>query len=192
MHRPEPAPSPPPGRPAAPPEARLQLIDLAAVVVGYSLAAVLFRAFWPRSQVSPHLVAFASGFYLWLGMAMSGPLLLFRRRGEAAPEGPARAGAAASAADRRTWAENAWLVIGVYWIIMGALVLPGRLHAFRFGDTILFGAMPLVASVAFRMFGRRPVLPASAEAWTHLAAVALIVTWPFAWLCLIVVGQAIL
>ena len=44
------------------PRFRIQLIDLAAMVVGYGLAAVLFRAFWPQKGVSPALGLFAVGF----------------------------------------------------------------------------------------------------------------------------------
>jgi hypothetical protein len=186
----------PPGSPAtaaAPPPSRLQLIDLAAMVIGYGLAGVLFRAFWPHSRVSPHLVAFATGFYLWLGMAMSGPLLLLRRQAGLSIASPPDASRPAPGTGQRTWAEKAWLAIGVYWIVLGALVLPSRLQAFRFGDTLLFGAVPLVASLAFRMFGtRRTDSPPTPATWTHGAGIALVVSWPFAWFCLIVVGQAIL
>ena len=59
---------------------RIQLIDLAAIVVGYGLAAILFRAFWPHTGVPPALGIFAVVFYIWLGLAMSGPLLLLRHR----------------------------------------------------------------------------------------------------------------
>ena len=59
---------------------RLQLVDVAALVIGYGLAAVLFRAFWPRDSVSPAVTFFAIGFYIWLGLAMSGPLILLRQR----------------------------------------------------------------------------------------------------------------
>ena len=62
------------------PRFRLQLLDLSALVVGYGMAAVLFRAFWPRGEVSPGILGFAIGFYVWLGLAMSGPLLLLRHR----------------------------------------------------------------------------------------------------------------
>ena len=59
---------------------RIRLIDLAAMVVGYGLAAILFRAFWPHTGVPPALGIFAVCFYIWLGLAMSGPLLLLRQR----------------------------------------------------------------------------------------------------------------
>jgi hypothetical protein len=171
---------------------RIDLMEVAAIVVGYGLAALLFRAFWPRAGVSLALAVFAIGFYLWLGLAMSGPLLLLRQRtpvqaaGGEQPSVPRRAGS-------RTWAEIAWLLIGVYWIVLGVFILPVRLHSFRFGDTVLFGAVPLAAGLVMRLFGprapdsARPALP-----WTHHAAVALVATWPIAWLCLIVLGEATL
>jgi hypothetical protein len=174
---------------------RIDLAEIVAIVVGYGLAALLFRAFWPSAGVSLAPGLFAIGFYLWLGLAMSGPLLLLRKghsppaRGteqEAHP--PAR-----DPAGSRTWAEMAWLLIGVYWIVLGVFVLPVRLHSFRFGDTVLFGAVPLGAAVIMRLFGPRPGSSGNSSLpWTHHAAVALVVTWPIAWLCLIVLGEAAL
>jgi hypothetical protein len=87
----------------------------------------------------------------------------------------------------------AWLLIGVYWIVLGVFILPIRLHSFRFGDTVLFGTVPLVASLIFRLFGPRTAASSgSSPPWTHRAAVALVATWPIAWLCLIVLGEATL
>ena len=117
------------------------------------MAAVLFRAFWPNGEVSPALGVFAIGFYVWLGLAMSGPLLLLRHRPATTRR---RADAAASPRipherPSRTWAEMAWLLIGVYWFVMGVFVLPIRLHNFRFERHA-----PLRPGPA----GRRPGLPA--------------------------------
>jgi hypothetical protein len=181
--------------PPSPPRGtwRIDLVDGVAIVVGYGLAALLFRAFWPSAGVSPALGCFAIGFYCWLGLAMSGPLLLWRHGevGEAAPEPPGGRAAAGS----RTWAEIAWLVIGVYWIVLGVFVLPLRLHDFRLGDTVLFGSVPLLTGLVLRFFGPRPThgrRPEDRRRWTHHAAVALLVTWPMAWVCLIVLGEEIL
>ena len=171
---------------------RIDLMEVAAIVVGYGLAALLFRAFWPRAGVSLALAVFAIGFYLWLGLAMSGPLLLLRQRtpvqaaGGEQPSVPRRAGS-------RTWAEIAWLLIGVYWIVMGLFILPIRMQSFRFGDTVLFGLVPVAAALVFRLFGPRstPEIRAAAS-WTHHAAVGLLATWPIAWFCLIVLGRTML
>ncbi len=170
---------------------RIQLIDMTALVVGYGLAAVLFRAFWPQSHVPPALGLFAVGLYVWLGLAMSGQLIL-QRHGHARPVHPDGTESAQSATPTaRTWAEMAWLLIGVYWIVMGVFILPIRLHSFRFSDTILFGLVPLVAGLMLRLFGPR-IRPRDRDhvAWTHQVAVGLLVTWPLAWVCLIVAAEA--
>jgi hypothetical protein len=171
---------------------RLQLVDLAALVVGYGMAAVLFRAFWPKGDVSSGVFGFAVGFYVWLGLAMSGPLLLLRQRRPVSVVIPSLESLPSKPPPSRTWAEMAWLLIGVYWFVMGVLVLPIRLHNFKFGDTLLFGLAPLAAGLVFRLFGSRAFPENPAAPWTHQAAVALLVTWPVAWLCLIVVGGSVL
>ena len=181
--------------PSSPPRRfRLQLVDVAALIVGYGMAAVLFRAFWPRNEVSPVVLAFAIGFYVWLGLAMSGPLLLLRQR-KFAPAGSPDAETGiprSSGPASRTWAEMAWLLIGVYWLIMGVLVLPIRLHDFKFSDTLLFGLAPLAAGLVLRLFGSKAFPESPTTAWTHQAAVALLFTWPIAWFFLIVLGLLVL
>jgi hypothetical protein len=175
---------------------RIQLVDVAALVVGYGMAAVLFRAFWPKSGVTVALGLFAVGFYLWLGLAMSGPLLLLRRdpRTTQSPKStPTKVPDPHLGEHRsRTWAEIAWLLIGVYWIVMGVFVLPIRLESFRFGDTVLFGLVPIVAGLVLRLFGPKASPDYRAESWTHRAAVGLLATWPVAWFCLIVLGRTLL
>ena len=70
-----------PGRPRG-----FHLLDIAALVVGYSMASLLIRAFWPDGGRPPLAEIAAIGLvYLWLGLAMSGPLVLLVRR----PAGPA-------------------------------------------------------------------------------------------------------
>src|SRR5438874_442744 len=183
-------------RPPGPPSPfRIQLLDVSGLVVGYGMAAVLFRAFWPSGGVTVALGLFAVGFYLWLGLAMSGPLLLLRHAprpqadaGEPTPPGPAGT-APHRSSDPRTWAELAWLLIGVYWIVMGLFILPFRLQSFRFEDTVLFGLVPVAAALLFRLFGPKSIPQHHASAsWTHRAGVGLLATWPIAWFCLIVLG----
>jgi hypothetical protein len=171
---------------------RIQLLDVSALVVGYGMAAVLFRAFWPRSGVTVALGLFAVGFYLWLGLAMSGPLLLLRHAPRPRTTADEPAADESSSPHSRTWAELAWLLIGAYWIVMGVFILPFRLQSFRFGDTVLFGLVPLCAGLVFRLFGPSPTRDRRAASWTHRVAVALLVSWPFAWLCLIVLGKTML
>jgi hypothetical protein len=191
---------------------QVEIQDILALVVGYGMAALLFRAFWPLHPAWSSLGLPGAGLYLWLGLAMSGPIIMLRRRlfsrerpaAARAPEpvgGPSRRllppGSAAeqrtppARAPGSTWAEQAWLLIGAYWIVLGIFVIPARLHEFRLGDVLLFGLAPIVVAVGLRLLG--PSIPEGADVvrrWTHTAAVALLVTWPFAWICLIVLGRS--
>ena len=65
----------------------LRLHDLVGLVVGYGMAALLARSFWPGSRPLEGVPAVALALeFLWLGLAMSGPiLLLLDRRGGSSP-----------------------------------------------------------------------------------------------------------
>src|ERR1700716_990721 len=65
----------------------LRLHDLVGLVVGYGMAALLVRSFWPGSRPLQGVTAVALTLeFSWLGLAMSGPiLLLLDRRGGSAP-----------------------------------------------------------------------------------------------------------
>lgn len=167
---------------------RLQIQDLLAFVIGFGLAGILFRAFWPLAEVSWVLRGCGAVFYLWLGLAMSGPLVLLVHppHREASPD--AARLHVGRRSQGRTWAEIAWLLIGTYWIVLGAFVIPGKVHVFRAEDTILFGLTPIAAALILRRFGPR----ARKSEWTHRLAVALLTTWPVAWLDLILIGKMLL
>ena len=89
--------------------------------------------------------------YLWLG---PGPE---RADPPAAPRvattvrEPRETPATAAGAESHTWAEWAWLFVGSYWIVLGLFVIPARLHAFRLGDVLLFGLVPILAALGFRL-----------------------------------------
>jgi hypothetical protein len=167
---------------------QIQLQDVLAGVVGYGLAALFFRAFWPAIRLSPALGIPLVALYIWLGLAMSGPMVLVRRS-------PRRNSTSEPAADSSnpdvssTWAELAWLMIGIYWMFLSAFVIPNRSHDFRFGDMVLFGLVPLAAALGC-LFGPRPSRSrVQNPRWTHRVAVGLLLTWPAAWMCLIVLGR---
>ena len=136
---------------------RFHLQDFLAVVVGYGMAALLCRAFWPASRPSPVLGVPGIGVYLWLGLAMSGPIIMLRRA-SAPATGPV--GNGPHQAHRRliqhTWAELAWMLIGIYWIVLSLFVIPARLSEFKLGDMILFGLVPLAVALGLRLLGPRP------------------------------------
>ena len=171
------------------PRLRFQIQEILALVVGYGMAALFVRAFWPSSGLPRALGPPALVLYLWLGLAMSGPILLLRHRAmpqrTGAPERPSGSPEVAT----RTWAEWAWLCVGIYWIVLGLVLIPSRLRGFRFGDAMLFGLVPVVVALVFRLFGPRVRAERPAAIWTHFAAIALLASWPIAWTCLIIVGR---
>ena len=159
-------------------------------MIGYGMAALLCRAFWPASPPSPALGVPGIGVYLWLGLAMSGPVILLRRRPP--PTDSVTTADKPTSAHSRTWAELAWMLIGIYWIVVSLIVIPARLSEFKLGDMILFGLVPLAVALAMRLLGPRPKENLdSARAWTHTVGVTVLLTWPVAWICLIVLGQAL-
>ena len=170
---------PPPDDPARQPRAT-RLLDLLSLTVGYGLAGLLIRAFWPPGNGLPTIgIGVALGFlYLWLGLAMGGPLVLLRdRRTGDRPGGPSR----------YTWAELAWLLIGMYWIALAVLVVPIRLRV-----TPLLGVFPVVVGVGLRVFaGSDRLGPGSKAAWTHQAGLWLLITWLPAWADLVLLGKTL-
>lgn len=180
---------------------RFHLLDLVALVVGYSLASLLVRAFWPAVE-SPGIPSFVvlTLAFLWLGLAMSGPVVLMghrragRRIAESAADSPSEGEAHAGTPEPRTWAEIAWLIIGFYWITLTVLVVPVRLHNTRVLDSALLGLFPVLAALALRVFGPASLIGHAAggqREWTHHAAVALLATWPFAWVSMILLGTTL-
>jgi hypothetical protein len=194
----------------------LRIHDLVGLVVGYGMAALLARSFWPSSRPIEGVPAVALVLdFLWLGLAMSGPiLLLLDRRGSSlekskdkprrrprpgrlisAPEpvnepvgrGPARFKNQEPA--RYTKAELAWMVIGGYWIALTMFVVPALSV-----DTpwALVGLLQIVAALGlWLVVPRRPTPAEIANAWTHTAASTLLWTWPVAWICLIVLSRSL-
>jgi hypothetical protein len=158
------------------------LLDAAAIVVGYGMASLLIRAFWPAEGEPPWAeIAAIASVYVWLGLAMSGPVVLLVRR--------------SPAPHARSWAEVAWLIIGFYWVGLTVLVVPVRLHRSPLHDSTLIGLLPIAAAGVLRLFDqrtRRPSAVPAARAWTHHAAVALLWTWPLAWVALILLGKSLL
>jgi hypothetical protein len=157
----------------------LRLLDLAALVVGYGLAAVAVRAFWPRG-VSPTLglVLVAAPAYAWLGLAMSGPFVLLLNRPRRSPRDESRP---------FSRAETAWLLIGAYWIAAGLLIVPTRLPNTSLG---FLATVPWLAAALLWLLSARPV--PRATGWTHRAAVLVLATWPLAWGAMIVLTLALL
>ncbi|WP_435010103.1 hypothetical protein P12x_001330 [Tundrisphaera lichenicola] len=189
----------------------LRLHDLIGLVVGYGLAALLARSFWPRSRPLSGVPGVALGLeFLWLGMAMSGPIvLLLDRRGipsesdrsrrpkrpgrlisskemPETPVGRSHSIRAGSEPSRFTRAELSWLLIGAYWIAFTFFVVPARSL-----DTpwALAGLLQFLAAIGLLLvLPRQQKTATQPPSWTHHAALVLLYTWPIAWIFLIVLS----
>jgi hypothetical protein len=166
----------------------LQIQDILALVVGYGMASLFFRAFWPGRRQAPGVMLAALGFYLWLGLTLSGPIVLLRVGRAVRPGSPANDAADPAPTALRTGAEWAWLLIGIYWMIVGLFVIPSRVPEFVFRDTLMYGFVPVFSALLLLAL-RKPPGERAATAWTHLAAIVVLASWPIAWACLIILGQ---
>lgn len=155
-----------------------RLLDLGALVVGYGLAAVAVRAFWPRDiPPTATLLLAAAPAYGWLGLAMSGPFVLLLNRPRAEPAAPSRS---------FSRAETAWLLIGSYWIAAGLLIAPARLPNASLG---FLATVPWLAAALLWLLGSRP--PGTPGGWTHRAARLVLASWPLAWGAMILLTMAL-
>ena len=141
------APASAPDHPAPRPARGLRLLDLVGFVAGFGLTSLLARTVWPRflDLSGPPAIAFGLEF-CWLGLAMSGPIILglAHRRPKPEPNHPARPGRLIGevvvvprlaqpvipdpGAPRVDYsrAELAWMAIGGYWIALTFFVVPAR------------------------------------------------------------------
>jgi hypothetical protein len=198
-------PKPPVVEVEASPVARrgLRLLDLVALIVGYSLAALLIKAFWPASATGSFFVAAGLAIeYVWLGLAMSGPFVLLldrrrqpqsdlhaprRRRRLGQPIGAVLEPAPRDPPARYTGAELAWLLIGGYWIGLTIMVVPAKLPR---ASAPLLGLLPFLVAAVLSLIGpKRPRAERGGPAWTHRTAVILLLLWPIAWIALIALTQ---
>ncbi len=134
---------------------QIPLRDILALVVGYGMAALLFRAFWPASIPAVLLGLPMLALHVWLGLAMSGPIILLRdgARTDHSSEGRHGRGTIAS----RSWAEAAWILIGIYWIVLGLFVIPARLHDFQLRDAVLVWRGSGFGGAVVPVSGAKPV-----------------------------------
>lgn len=172
---------------------RFAIRDLIAIIAGFALAAALLPIFWGNGSGLGHLdAALMLLIYGWLGLCMSGPLVLLlerRRRPAFRRPTPSRSppGRLAEVGEgpraipsRYTRFERAWLAMGGYWLVVTALLLPNVTH-----DDLLRIFLPILFLIALACLSavlprRQP--PADADqAWTHRLAGVLLATWPLVW-----------
>ncbi len=140
---------------------RIGLGELVAVVAGYGMAAFGVRAMAPWKEGIGILgMMFGVICFAWLGLAMSGPLVLAIRRVESG---------------RLTGAERAWILIGSYCIGLACVV-----GALRIQLPLLASAVPIGVIVILWLVNLKR-REASRSRWTRVAAVVVLATWPIAW-----------
>lgn len=159
----------------------MRLLDLSALVLAYGLAALLIRAFYPRDGFPSWIVVGVVSFvYVWLGLAMGGPMVLLldgrsRPRDHDLTDTP-----------RYTWAETSWLLIGGYWIGLAMFVVPSRLPV-----SPILGVFPILGAIGIRLLGRKvSATKDERPGWTHGVAVVVLLTWPLAWMGMIALGRS--
>jgi hypothetical protein len=199
----------------------LRLSDLTALIMGFGLAALLVRAFGARAAQPTYAVATVLSFvYLWLGLAMSGPLVLVldrratpkthprsreRRligsvpvadlgelRGVGSKRPPDEPGPDDAATDRSPRYSRAELA----WLCIGAywIGMTFLVVPTRLHDTPLatIAVLQVVAALALWFVKPSPPSPVGSHTpWTHWAAVGLLATWPLAWAAMILLSKSL-
>ena len=120
---------------------------------------------------------------------MSGPVVLLIRRPPAAAGPTTRTRRPGD----RTWAELAWMIIGFYWIGLTVLVVPVRIGD-RFLDSAVLGLFPVLAgarALVLRPPGADPARRGRERPGPTAAGRSLLLTWPFAWMALILLGKTL-
>lgn len=185
----------------------LRLQDLVALTSGYALAALIFRGFWPsRANLAAIDLALLVFIYGWLGLAMSGPIVLLLDRrlpmpgigaagrwGRGAKRPPPGRNRETGANEmpglhrsRYTRAELAWLAIGAYWLGMAIFLVPIRVHDTPIGLLLVLQTLAVLGVVVVVPRAR----PIGESGWTHRAAIAMLVSWPLAWAALIFLARS--
>ena len=156
---------------------QFQLQDILAVMVGYGDGGALLSRLLARSRsIAPWWQLAGAGLYLWLGMAMSGPITLLRRRARPA-SGSAQPGSTIRSVAAYTWAE---LRVDVdRYVLDRARVLRdsgtlARIHGGRHG--LLRAGSVRGRLVLLVLFGLKSTAEHEAtHAWTH--NVAVVISW---------------
>lgn len=183
----------------------LGLRDLVGLVAGYGLAGLLLRHRRPGDGADLQTLVGFWGAYLWFGLAMSGPIVLWIGRlgepGRLPPRAPRRPGRpiaevpAGAAPDRvdpgdeagatagLTFNEYLWIGIGGFWATL-TLGLPTPI-----GWDVRWSSLAATPGVAWLVLG--PWIVGSmrrgspSRSWTHPVASAVVLAWPFAALMLL-------
>ena len=189
---------------AAPRSRGLSLRDLLGLVAGFGLAGFLMRHWRPGNTSDPATLIGFWAAYLWFGVAMSGPIVLWLGRlgeeGSLPPRSPRPLGRLIAdvpvgavpedsapedgeAASHLTFNEYLWLGIGGFWATL-TLFLPAPI-----GWDLSWAVVAAIPGFAWMGLGpwiiRSMKQGSPTRSWTHPVASAVILGWPFAALMLL-------
>ncbi|GEM_PF-1098262 len=159
---------------------RVTMTDLIGLVVGFAWAGKIFRDALGAGETGGfgRVVALGVGF-VWLGLAMAGPIVLTMRRVQHGRRMQLTAG------------ETLWVALGGLWLLVGAC------HTFQdFDPTTLAnlatraaaasaGIGPIALVILWHSQRRRP--EAAQYTWCHRAGVVLGAAWPAAWVATLLI-----
>jgi hypothetical protein len=163
--------------------------DLVGLVVGYGLAGFLLRSF--LAVIDPRGITESvelGTFYLWLGLAVSGPFVLLLDGRGPAPPPPVPT---TDPPSRYAPEELIWLGIGGYFLFIALVVVPALdrgvtwLVARAIWDSTASGQALIGLGLAVCWTLGRRRARATPPGWTRRAARLVLVTWPVAWLVLV-------
>ena len=162
--------------------------DLVGLVAGYGLAGFLLRSFPVVFDASGIAESVGLGaFYLWLGLAVSGPFVLALDRRGPAPPSPVPT---TDLPSRYSGAELAWLGIGGYFLAIALFIVPSLQQHTPWGAILVIQALgaTLLAAWWVTRRARREPEPSSPR-WTRRAARVMLLTCPVAWMLLLLLAR---
>lgn len=155
---------------------RITVLDLAGLIVGYATAASIYRstvlAQHPFSELALSVVAAIA--FAWLGLVLSGPIVLGLRSLQRTAE------------SRRSGPESIWGILGLLWYAVAV----ARWLRFLDPDSLtnlasfLAAAAAAVAPLFFVIHWRserKRMIAADRSTWCHHAGLLCAAAWPAGW-----------
>ncbi len=158
--------------------------DMIGLVVGYGLATSLVRRYLDDFQA----VTVWRGFFLavafvWLGLAMSGPLVLLLHRRPPMPHDDVPT---TNPRGRFSNAEIAWILLGSYFMLITVLFVPASRGESLWANLVLIHLLASAILLVWLPWRVRKSERGGNHAvrWTNVAAKWVVAAWPLAWIAM--------
>lgn len=155
------------------------LLDIVGIVIGFALAARICRGEFRRIVESQSVgaVLIAGLTWVWLGVVLSGPLIIGVRWFRVNRRVRLRLG------------ERLWLCLGVGWLVIAIVRMLGPLAGEYSRELAYCSAAGLSAVTPMLLLWALPVVAGSvgeyesepASGWCNAAGMAIALTWPLGW-----------